>query len=71
MEPYLGASGHLLIVSSDLTKAIHAHPEATSGSGPDVAYRALFPVAGMYKLWIQVQRRGRVSTAPFVIRVES
>ena len=68
LEPYLGASGHLLIVSTDLTHAIHAHPESLT-PGPDINFGAEFPVAGLYKLWVQVQRKGKVFTAPFVVRI--
>ncbi len=70
LEPYLGASGHLLIVSTDLTHAIHAHPESLT-PGPDINFGAEFPVAGLYKLWVQVQRKGKVFTAPFVVRIGS
>jgi hypothetical protein len=68
LQPYLGASGHLLIVSPDLTHGVHAHPESVT-SGPDINFGAEFPVAGVYKLWVQVQRDGKVFTAPFVVRV--
>jgi hypothetical protein len=27
IQPYLGVSGHLLLVNSDLTQAVHAHPD--------------------------------------------
>jgi hypothetical protein len=69
LQPYLGVSGHLLVVSPDLTQAVHAHPELMT-AGPEVAFGVVFPDAGIYKLWVQVQRGGRVATAPFVIRVE-
>ena len=68
LEPYLGAGAHLLVVSQDLTEAIHGHP-AEDGRGPAVTFRPLIPRAGVYKAWIQVQRAGRVSTAAFVIDV--
>lgn len=70
LQPYLGASGHLLIVNGDLTQAVHAHPEGLT-SGPDVNFGTEFPVAGLYKVWLQVQRAGKIFTAPFVVRVGS
>jgi heavy metal-binding protein len=70
LEPYLGSAGHLLIVSPDLTHSIHAHPEAL-GSGPELAFDVEFPEAGIYKLWVQFQRRGKVSAVPFVVRIGS
>ena len=68
LQPYLGASGHLLIVNADLTQAFHAHPEGLT-SGPEINFGAEFPTAGLYKLWVQVQREGKVLTAPFVVRI--
>ena len=68
LEPYLGSAGHLLVVSPDLTQSIHAHPDA-QGSGPELAFDVEFPEAGIYKVWVQVQRRGKVSAVPFVVRI--
>jgi hypothetical protein len=33
LEPYLGAAGHLLVMSADLTQAIHAHPQGAHPQG--------------------------------------
>ncbi len=68
LEPYLGASAHLLIVPVDLTEALHGHP-TEDGRGPGIAFAPLVPRAGRYKVWIQFQRGGKVSTAAFVIEV--
>ena len=68
LEPYLGAPGHLLIIDQDLKSAAHGHPEAQT-SGPEVAFDPVLPSPGRYKLWLQVQRKGRVVTVPFVIEV--
>lgn len=69
LELYLGASAHLLIVPADLTEAIHGHP-TEDVHGPAVTFAPLIPRAGRYKVWIQFQRGGRVSTAAFVIQVQ-
>jgi hypothetical protein len=85
LEPYLGAAAHLLVVSADLTEAIHGHPVEASpvgqgasvvGQGASVvaqgaalSFAPLVPRPGIYKVWIQVQRGGKVSTAAFVIAV--
>ncbi|HVL67738.1 MAG TPA: heavy metal-binding domain-containing protein [Vicinamibacterales bacterium] len=68
LEPYLGAPAHLLMVRSDLTDAVHAHPEEPSTPGPTVSFHPLIPSAGEYRLWIQFQRAGRVITVPFQLR---
>lgn len=69
LEPYLGSAGHLLVVSPDLTQSIHSHPEARS-PGPELTFDVEFPSPGLFKLWLQVQRGGKVSAVPFVVRIE-
>jgi Heavy metal binding domain len=68
LEPYLGASAHLLMVPVDLTEAVHGHP-TEDVHGPAVSFAPLVPRAGRYKVWMQFQRGGKVSTAAFVIAV--
>lgn len=70
LEPYLGAPAHMLIVRSDLTDAVHAHPEEQATGGPVITFHPLVPAAGDYKLWVQVQRAGKVITVPFSLRAE-
>lgn len=67
LQPYLGAAAHLLIVTPDLTIALHGHPEEGFGSGPEVSFDPVLPVPGVYKMWLQFQRAGQVMTVPFVI----
>jgi hypothetical protein len=73
LEPYLGAVGHLLLVSDDLAIAMHSHPvaEISARSGPTVVFQMLFPRAGNYRMWVQFQRRGEVLTAPFTVPVRA
>jgi catechol 2,3-dioxygenase-like lactoylglutathione lyase family enzyme len=68
LEPYLGATAHLLMVPVDLTEAVHGHPNEQFREG-GITFTPLVPHAGRYKAWIQFQRAGRVSTASFVIEV--
>jgi hypothetical protein len=69
LEPFLGAPAHLLIVKPDLTEGIHGHPEEQATGGPTVSFDPRVPAPGLYKLWVQFQRKGRVSTAAFVVAV--
>ena len=74
IEPYLGAFAHFNIINQDHTETLHAHPlvEAESKDargGPEVSTRTIFPKAGLYKIWTQFQRNGKVIVAPFVINV--
>jgi hypothetical protein len=67
LQPYLAAPAHLFLVSTDLTYAVHGHPAETTSSGPELSFTVTLPAPGSYKLWLQVQRRGRVITLPFVV----
>jgi hypothetical protein len=66
-EPYLGAWGHMLAVSSDLIDLIHTHPFLANG--PLVQFNVEFPRAGTYRVWVQFQRKGVVNTARFDVPV--
>ena len=69
LEPYLGASGHVLIVNQDLSDG---DSRASGGRDDERArgdVRSVFPTPGRYKLWAQFQRKGAVVTAAFVIDV--
>ena len=76
LEPYMGAMGHCAIISQDTDQFLHCHPEQLfpphrdSRGGPDVAFHAEFPAPGLYKVWGQFQRGGKVVVADFVVRVD-
>jgi hypothetical protein len=38
--------------------------------GPVVTFDPILPAPGRYKMWLQVQRKGTVITAPFIIDVQ-
>ncbi len=82
LEPYLGAMGHLIIVSQDRAQFVHSHPhemksepDAASGvhsvadRGPRIEFAARFVAPGRYKAWAQFQHKGKVLTVPFVFDV--
>jgi heavy metal-binding protein len=78
LEPYLGAWGHTLILSSDQSEYLHSHPtemlrdglnRATARGGPEIEFLAMFPAAGDYRIWTQFQRAGKVITVFFTVRV--
>jgi hypothetical protein len=68
LEPYLGSTAHFMILSADGEDFVHAHA-IDSDSASRVSAHAAFPRAGLYKMWVQVQRRGAVVTVPFVLQV--
>lgn len=76
LQRYLGAFGHAMMLSEDMTEHVHAHPEetlegtaVTDGGGPDLVFHALFPKPGHYRIWLQFQRNNVLSTVPFTVRV--
>lgn len=76
LQRYLGAFGHAMMLSEDMTEHVHAHPEQMlegtdikDGGGPDLVFHALFPKPGHYRIWLQFQRNDVLSTIPFTVRV--
>jgi len=68
LEKFLGAWGHMLAASADLIDTIHTHPFVADG-GPRVQFNVTFPREGMYRIWVQFQRKGKVNTAQFTVPV--
>lgn len=68
LQPYLGAMGHLVIISANGREYVHAHPLSEAKTAPDgaVEFAAHFPKPGIYKAWGQFQRGGSIFTVPFV-----
>lgn len=79
LAPYLGAMGHLVIISEDRKEFVHSHPheggEHASGGmgGPKVDFEAHFNVPGTYKGWAQFNvgttAKEQVITVPFTFIV--
>lgn len=69
LEPFLGAPAHMLMATSALTDAVHGHPEETDLTTSVITFKPMMPPPGVAKLWLQFQRRGRITTVPFVIGV--
>jgi hypothetical protein len=67
LEPYLGAWAHLLAVSHDLVDTIHTHPFLADG-GPRMQFNLFLPRVAMYRIWVQMQRRGVVNTVAFTMK---
>jgi uncharacterized membrane protein len=76
LEPYLGAMAHGVFVSEDSDVFLHCHPvelvtlEPTARGGPDIPFATHFPRPGLYKLWVQFKRQGRVGLVSYVLEVK-
>lgn len=63
VEPYLGASGHLVALRAGDLAYLHVHPLAGGADQGRVAFAATYPSAGRYRLFLQFKVAGRVHTA--------
>jgi hypothetical protein len=70
LEPYLGAVGHVVILSADAEQYLHVHPLDETATGPTAQFATSFPQSGTYKIWGQFQHEGEVFTVPFVVAVK-
>lgn len=71
LQPYMGAMGHLVVVSQDGKQYVHAHPaEGKKSEAGVVTFNAHLPKSGLYKGWGQFKRQGRVHIIPFVLQAE-
>jgi hypothetical protein len=71
LQTYLGAFGHTLIMSEDMTSYVHAHPiepmlpnvkvDEIRG-GPTVTFEGLMPKPGRYRAWTQFRRDDKLHT---------
>lgn len=69
LETYLGAIGHVVILSEDGERYVHVHAEEDQGSGPKAEFETEFPKEGIYKIWGQFQHNGEVFTVSYVVDV--
>lgn len=69
LQPYLGASGHLVAIREDDLSYLHVHPR--EGSPPNtVAFEAELAESGRYALFFQFKHGGSVHTVPFTVVVK-
>lgn len=71
LRQYLGAMGHLVVISADGEQYVHAHPLTDEPGTTRVEFEVHFPSTGLYKMWGQFQRQDAVITIPAVMEVKS
>jgi hypothetical protein len=68
LQPYLGTTGHLVVINPSTDYYTHEHSMEAS-NGPNVTFTTNFPKPGLYKIWGQVQIDNKVLTIPFSLQV--
>jgi Cu+-exporting ATPase len=84
LQPYLGAAGHIVVISSDGSSFGHRHAETEDDKGrpvlampgtefgPELEMHARFEDPGSYRLFAQFRLGdGTVVTAPFTLHTEA
>lgn len=66
MELWLGTYAHALWVSHDLLDAEHTHPSFLG----NLQFEVYFPRPGVYRFWLQFQRKGTLHTMKFDVPVK-
>jgi hypothetical protein len=66
---YLGALGHVVILSEDGQEYLHVHPLEQADKGPKVGFQTQFEKAGRYRIFLQFNHGGSIRTADFVVNV--
>lgn len=68
LQPYLGATGHLVAIRSADLGYLHAHP-VDAPAGPAVPFEVSFAGPGAHRLFFDFKHGGRVHTAAFTLPV--
>ncbi|MGZ6791446.1 MAG: hypothetical protein ACXVFV_00735 [Mycobacteriales bacterium] len=73
LEQYLDSFAHLTAVHAGDLAYQHVHPQLTAKAGerggPELPFTVELPEPGRWKLFLQVQRGGRLQLLPFVVTV--
>jgi hypothetical protein len=71
LQDYLGALGHSVILKEKTLDYIHTHAIETPSSKQNgtITFHVEFPSAGNYKVFMQFQDQGKVTTTNFVVPI--
>ncbi|MGZ5283497.1 MAG: heavy metal-binding domain-containing protein, partial [Bacteroidia bacterium] len=69
LSNYLGALGHMVVISEDTKEYLHVHPMDSDKKGPEISFHSGFPKGGIYRVFLQFQHNGKIQTADFTIKV--
>jgi len=70
LQPYLGALGHLVVLREGDLAFLHAHPEESHSSGPEIEFETTAPTPGRYLLYLDFKVDHVVRSAKFVLEAK-
>lgn len=70
LENYLGALGHMVVISENTEKYLHVHPMDSETKGPAILFHSTFDEPGIYRAFLQFKHDGKLQTADYVIQVQ-
>jgi hypothetical protein len=69
LDNYLGALGHMVVISEDTKQYLHVHPGDQADKGPRIGFQTGFEQAGLYRVFLQFNHGGQIHTADFTVNV--
>jgi len=68
---YLGALGHVVVISEDTERYLHVHPNEQADKGPVIGFNTRFEAPGRYRVFLQFNHAGAIHTGDFTINVKA
>ncbi|SFQ68075.1 heavy metal-binding domain-containing protein [Hymenobacter arizonensis] len=69
LDNYLGALGHVVVISEDTERYLHVHPNDQADKGPAIGFNTNFEAPGLYRVFLQFNHDGQIRTGNFTINV--
>ena len=70
LDNYLGALGHVVVISEDTERYLHVHPNDQPDKGPSIGFNTNFEKPGLYRVFLQFNHAGTIHTGNFTINVK-
>ncbi|WP_051719175.1 heavy metal-binding domain-containing protein [Hymenobacter sp. IS2118] len=71
LDNYLGALGHVVVISEDTQNYLHVHPNDQADKGPNIGFNTNFEKPGLYRVFLQFNHAGAIHTGDFTINVKA
>ncbi|KAA9325110.1 hypothetical protein F0P96_20650 [Hymenobacter busanensis] len=70
LDNYLGALGHVVVISEDTEQYLHVHPNDQADKGPNIGFNTNFEKPGLYRVFLQFNHGGQIHTGDFTINMK-